>query len=146
MRCLTSVIVFTAVVVFSFMASAEALLAIHPRPYGMRGRSAQAKSRRHLRALHRGYIDPLPSGFSAMAVPTAVVPRAKRAVAGLVATRAVELATKTHHPYTADLVRAVADQMPAEVVSGFAGIVQSANAAKHQTWLRAPAGKKTSLG
>jgi len=59
-------------------------------------------------------------------------------VAGMVATRDLELATSTHRDNAGELLRAVADRVPAAVGISFAGAVQSANAAKHRSWLDEP--------
>jgi len=120
------------------MAPTNALIVLRQRPYGTRGRSDAARQVRRDRAKRLGFWSPMPPGHTAIPVPTPVAPRARRAVAGMVATRGLELATNTHRDNAADLLRTVADKVPAAVGICFSGAVQSANAAKHQSWLEKP--------
>ena len=137
MRC-SSYLLLAAVAAAGAMAPADALIVLHKRPYGTRGRSDAARLARRERAERRGFWSPMPPGLTAIPVPTPVAPRARRAVAGMVATRDLELATNTHRDNAADLLRTVADRVPAAVGICFSGAVQSANAAKHRSWLEEP--------
>jgi len=134
----TPLLILAAAAALGAMSPAEALTVLYRRPYGTRGRSDASRLARRERAVRRGYWSPLAPGLTAIPVPTPVAPRARRAVAGLVATRDLELATRTHRDNAGELLRAVADRVPAAVGISFAGAVQSANAAKHRSWLDAP--------